>query len=128
MTALFQILASNGALAAAGAAAFIIPLLIFLLMVAGLWKMFQKAGEPGWAAIIPIYNMYIALKIIGRPVWWLILFFIPVVNFIVGIIVTIDLAKAYGQGIGYAIGMLILPIIFYPLLGFGSATYQGAPN
>lgn len=106
----------------------LVPLILLILVIAGFWKVFEKAGQPGWAAIIPIYNVYILLKIVGRPVWWLILFFIPVVNFIIGIIVSIDVTKAFGKGIGYAIGLLILPIIFYPILGFGDASYQGAPN
>ena len=98
---------------------------IIILMIASLWKVFQKAGEDGWKAIIPIYNLYIELKIVGRPGWWLILFLIPIVNFIVLIIVSIDLAKSFGKGVGFGIGLLLLGIIFYPILGFGDAQYQG---
>jgi hypothetical protein len=63
----------------------------------------------------------------GRPGWWLILMLIPFVNLIIAIILSVDIAKHFGKGVGFAIGLIILPIIFYPVLGFGSAQYQGAP-
>jgi Family of unknown function (DUF5684) len=96
-----------------------------ILMIAACWKIFTKAGQPGWAAIIPIYNWYIFCKIVGRPGWWVILLFIPFVNFIIGIILCIDLAKSFGKGVGFGIGLILLGIIFFPILGFGSAQYQG---
>ena len=98
-------------------------LAIIVLLVVSMWKIFTKAGQPGWAAIIPIYNLFILLKIVGKPWWWLLGMLIPFVNFIVLIIVTIALAKAFGKGVGFAIGMFFLGIIFYPILAFGSATY-----
>jgi hypothetical protein len=98
---------------------------VTILMIAACWKIFTKAGQPGWAAIIPIYNWYIFCKIVGRPGWWVILLFIPFVNFIVGIILCIDLAKSFGKGVGFGIGLILLGIIFFPILGFGSAQYQG---
>ncbi|MGH3734270.1 MAG: DUF5684 domain-containing protein [Micromonosporaceae bacterium] len=103
----------------------IVYLALIVLMIAGLWKIFSKAGEPGWAAIIPIYNLVVLLKIVGRPIWWLILFIIPFVNFIMGIIVAIDLAKSYGKGVGYGLLLAFLPFIGYPMLGFGSDRYVG---
>jgi uncharacterized membrane protein YhaH (DUF805 family) len=99
-------------------------LAVTILMIAACWKVFTKAGQPGWAAIIPIYNWYILCKIVGRPGWWVILFFIPFINFIIGIILCIDLAKSFGKGVGFAIGLILLGIIFFPIL-FGSAQYQG---
>ena len=98
-----------------------------VLMVAALWKIFSKAGQPGWAAIIPIFNTYILCKVAGRPGWWFILLLIPFVNFIIYIILCLDLAKRFGKGGGFGIGLLLLPFIFFPILGFGSAQYQGAP-
>ena len=86
---------------------------------------FTKAGRPGWGAIIPFYNIYLICKVSGRPGWWLILFFIPLVNIVVALIVMIDLAKAFGKGTGFGVGMFFLNFIFYPILGFGSATYSG---
>jgi len=96
-----------------------------ILMIAACWKIFTKAGQPGWASIIPIYNWYILCKIVGRPGWWVILLLIPFVNFIVGIILCIDLAKSFGKGVLFAIGLILLGLIFFPILGFGSAQYQG---
>jgi hypothetical protein len=105
----------------------IIGLAFAVFFIACFWRIFTKAGEPGWASIIPIYNYYVILKIAGRPWWWLLLYFIPIVNFIIFIIVSIDLAKAFGKGGGFAAGLIFLPFIFIPILAFGSATYQGAP-
>ena len=109
----------------AAAIVLLIELALLVVIVAGFWKVFVKAGQPGWAAIIPIYNCYILLKIVGRPAWWLILLFIPLVNFVIAILLAIDLAKSFGKSTGFAIGLLLLGFIFYPILGFGDATYQG---
>lgn len=98
---------------------------IFVLLFAGMWKTFVKAGQPGWAAIIPIYNLYLLCKIGGRPGWWVILFIIPFVSLIISIIVSNDIAKSFGRGVGFTIGLILLPFVFYPILGFGSSEYQG---
>src|ERR1700756_4449287 len=103
----------------------IIALLITLVVIVAMWKVFTKAGQPGWASIIPIYNLYIWCKIVGRPAWWIILMLIPFVNFIICIILCIDLAKSFGKGVGFGIGLALLGIIFFPILGFSSAQYQG---
>lgn len=103
----------------------IVGLLIALLLIVAMWKVFTKAGQPGWASIIPIYNLYIWCKIVGRPGWWIILMLIPFVNIIIGIILCIDMAKSFGKGAGFGIGLALLGIIFLPILGFGSAQYQG---
>jgi hypothetical protein len=103
----------------------IFGLLIALVLIVAMWKVFTKAGQPGWASIIPIYNLYIWCKIVGRPWWWILLMLIPFVNFIICIILCIDLAKSFGKGVGFGIGLALLGIIFFPILGFGSAQYQG---
>lgn len=103
----------------------IIWLAVIIGVIAGLWKVFVKAGQPGWAAIVPIFNLYIMLKITGRPVWWIVLFIIPVVSLIVAIITAVDLAKAFGKGTGFGIGLALLGFIFIPILGFGDAQYRG---
>ena len=110
---------------AGGALATIIWLAIMVVVIAGMWITFTKAGQPGWAAIIPIVNMYFLCLVAGRPGWWVILMFIPLVNLIIYIILCIDVAKKFGKGGGFAVGLFFLPIIFYPILGFGSAQYQG---
>jgi uncharacterized protein DUF5684 len=107
--------------------------LIFAIpAIVGLWKIFEKAGKPGWAAIIPIYNLYIYLQVVGRPVWWMLFFllaFIPFVGAVVGIVLGFilanDLAKSFNKDMGYTVLLFLLPFIGYPLLGFGSAEYKG---
>jgi len=101
-------------------------LIVGIIIIVGCWKMFEKAGQPGWAAIIPIYNVYILLKIAGRPGWWLLLFLIPIVNIVIGVILAIDIAKAFGQSAVF--GVLLLFIfcgIGYLILGFGNYQYRG---
>lgn len=100
-------------------------LALAVFYIAAFWKVFSKAGEPGWAAIIPIYNTIVLIKIAGRPLWWFILLLIPLVNVIVVIILCIDLAKNFGKGTGFGIGLALLWFIFFPILAFGDARYQG---
>jgi hypothetical protein len=90
-----------------------------------MWKLYAKAGKPGWAAIIPLYNLIVMLEIIGKPVWWILLLFIPIVNFIFSIWMINLLSKSFGKDVGYTIGILLLPFIFLPILAFGSAKYIG---
>lgn len=103
---------------------FIVWLALVVVILAGVWKTFAKAGQPGWGAIIPIYNVIVLLQVAQRPLWWIILFFIPLVNLVVGIIVAIDVARNFGKGTGFGLGLAFLGFIFYPILGFGSARYQ----
>ncbi len=98
---------------------------VMILVIVALWKIFEKAGKPGWAAIIPIYNIIVLLEIVGKPLWWIILFLIPFVNIIFGIWVTNLLSKSFGKNEGFTVGLILLPFIFYPILGFGSAKYEG---
>ncbi len=101
-------------------------LLIIVLAVVGMWKLFEKAGYPGWAAIIPIYNVIVMLQISGKPVWWFIFYLIPVANIIAHLLVSLELAKKFGKGTGFAIGLWLLPFIFMMILGYGSSTYDGS--
>lgn len=114
---------------AAGSVGLIIGALIYialiLLFIIGGWKMFAKAGQPGWAIIVPIFNIYIMCKIVGRPGWWVILMLIPIVSLVVYIMLMIDMAKSFGRGSGTAVGLVLLGFIFMPILGFGSAEYHG---
>jgi hypothetical protein len=98
-----------------------------VLMVAAMWVVFTKANEPGWACLVPIYNLIVLCRICGKPWWWLFLMCIPLVNIIIGIILGIALAGAFGKGTGFGIGIALLPFIFYPMLAWGDAKYQGAP-
>lgn len=97
-----------------------------VLGAAGWWKIFVKVGKPGWAAIVPIYNLIVVLQITDRPVWWFVLFLLPVVNLVVGIIVWIELARRFGKSAAFALGLFFLSFIFAPILGFGDARYQPA--
>ena len=101
-------------------------LVVIVLVVAGFWKTFAKAGQPGWAAIIPIYNLYILLKIAGRPGWWLLLYLIPFVNIIIHFVVAIDVAQGFGKDALYGIVLLgFFATIGFLILGFGDAEYTG---
>ena len=111
--------------AAMGGTTMIIILGIFLVVIVGMWKVFTKAGKPGWASIIPIYNIVVMLDIAGKPLWWIILFLIPLVNLIIAIMVSIAIAEKFGKGTGFGLGLAFLGFIFYPILGFGDATYRG---
>ena len=114
--------------AAGGIGALIVMLIylaIILVTIIGCWKAYSKAGQPGWSCIIPIYNLIVWLQICGRPIWWFILMLIPLVNIIIFLVVCIDFAKSFGKGAGFGIGIFLLGFIFIPIIGFGSATYQG---
>ena len=100
-------------------------LVIIVLAIAALWKIFTKADEDGWKAIIPIWNTLVLLKIVGRPWWWILLFLIPLVNIVIVIIVYNDLSKSFGHGMGFTLGLIFLNIIFFLILGFGSSRYVG---
>lgn len=105
-----------------------VQLALMVLLLVSFWKIFTKAGKPGWAALIPIYNVIVYLQIVNRPIWWLILLIIPIVNIVVLIILTNDLARAFNKGIGWTIGMLLVGVVFYPMLAFGSDAYAGPPQ
>lgn len=100
-------------------------LAIVVVMIAAMWKVFEKAGQPGWAAIIPIYNLYIMTKIAGKPGWWVLMFLIPFVNLIFAIWLYNMISKSFGKDEGFTAGLVLLGIIFWPILGFGAAKYLG---
>ena len=102
----------------------VFEVLLIAVLIASFWKIFTKAGQPGWASLIPIYNMVVLLKIINRPIWWIVLLFIPLANFVIMIISTYDLATSFRKGIGFFVGLIFLPFIFLPILAFGDATYH----
>jgi len=104
----------------------LVPLAILIAMIAGMWMVFTKAGKPGWAAIIPIYNAIVLLEVARKPIWWIILLIIPLVGIIVMAMVGIGVARQFGKSDGFGIGLWLLGPIFYPLLGFGDAQYQGS--
>ncbi|MBI5759004.1 MAG: signal peptidase I [Planctomycetales bacterium] len=120
----------GGGDAAAAAGGALIVLFVQLVVIEALyalmwWKMFEKAGKPGWASLVPIYNVIVLLEIAGKPIWWIVLLMIPCVGFVVAILVFIEIAKSFGKGTGFAIGLILLGIVFFPILGFGDAKYLG---
>ena len=102
----------------------IIYLVIIALLIVSSWKVFTKAGQPGWAILIPIYNLFVMLQIAGKPGWWILLFFIPVANLIVPILAYIAIAEKFGKGAGFGIGLTFLGFIFFPILAFSDAQYS----
>ena len=122
-----------GAGAGMGAMGFvfiILELAVAVAAIAGLWKVFEKAGQPGWAAIIPIYNAIVLLQIVNKPIWWVFVCFIPCIGFpilalVFSWIVSMEVAKAFGKDFGFGIGLFFLGFVFYPILGFGDAKFIG---
>jgi len=102
----------------------IIWVAICLLSLVGMALTFAKAGKPGWGVLIPIYNIVLLLQIAGRPVWWIFLFLIPVVNVVIFVVVSVDIAGAFGKGPGFGLGLAFLGFLFFPILGFGDAEYD----
>ncbi len=104
----------------------IVAIAFAIFVIAAMWKVLVKAGQPGWGVLIPFYNSYLFLLVAQRPGWWLVLYLIPFVNLVIQIIVLLDIARNFGQSAGFGIGLFFLGFIFFPILGFGSATYQPA--
>lgn len=94
-------------------------------MIVSSWFVYEKAGKPGWASLIPIYNIVKMLEIIGKPTWWVLLMLVPLVNIVIGFIVVFELAKSFGKGTGFGLGLFFLPFIFFPILAFGKSKYIG---
>ena len=107
-----------------GALFVIIYLAVIVLMIASQWKVYSKAGKPGWACLVPIYNLIVLLEIVKKPIWWIILFMIPIANIYAAIVMTHRLSVSFGKSTGFTVGLLFLPIIFIPMLGFGDAEYN----
>lgn len=120
----------DGVLGLIGAYSFIVLALAVVSIIAQ-WKIFSKAGKPGWASLVPVYNMVVMFQIVGLNPWLLILFVVPFVNFVaipvLGIMMAFRLAKSFGKDIGWGFGLLFLSFIFNLILAFGSSEYVG-PN
>lgn len=103
-----------------------IYLAVIIIAIAGMWKTFEKAGQPGWAAIVPIYNVFVMLEIIKKPWWWFLMLLIPGVNLVFTVWMYNLISKSFGKGVGFTLGLIFLSFIFWPILGFGDARYQGS--
>lgn len=117
--------ATTAALAAGSIVYTLVVLAIAIVVLVGLWKVFEKAGKPGWAAIVPLYNCYCLFEMTFGTGWLFLLMFVPCVGAIMMIIMWVKLAMAFDKGVGFGIGILFLPFIFVPMLGFGDAQYVG---
>jgi len=116
----------TAAAAGLGIGFFLVMMVVAVVFIAGFWKVFVKAGQPGWAAIVPIYNYYILTQIAGRPGWWTLLLLIPFVNIVIMLLLAIDIAKSFGQSPVFGVVMLfLLSAIGYLVLGFGKYQYVG---
>lgn len=123
---------STGAVAGFFATYMVVMLIVAVLAIVAMWKIFTKAGKPGWASIVPIYNLVVQFQIVGMSPWLLLLILIPVVGsfaiLVLTIIMNLKLAKAFGKGTGFALGLIFLSPIFSLILGFGDAKYVGIPE
>ena len=106
----------------------VVYLAIAVLGIIAMWKLFEKAGEPGWASIIPFYNVYVLFKITWGSGWKFLLMLIPIANIVIAIITMVKLAKAFGKSGGFAVGLIFLSIIFYCILAFDQSRYLGVPE
>lgn len=102
---------------------FCLAMAIFLIIAQ--WKVFEKAGQPGWAVLIPIYNIYVMTKIGGKPGWWVLMLILPILNIVFFIWLLNMISKSFGKDEGFTVGLVLLGIVFWPILGFGSAQYLG---
>jgi hypothetical protein len=100
-------------------------LALAVIQIVAMWRIFEKAGKPGWASIIPFYNFFVLIQIVGKPEWWFVWFFTPFANIVVSIWITNLLSKSFGKDEAFTLGLLFLGFIFYPILGFGNASYRG---
>jgi hypothetical protein len=126
LTSFFQTRNDDAATAAAagvGIGMILLYLAIFALVIVGMYKIFEKAGKPGWAAIVPIYNLIVLLEIVGKPLWWILLCIIPCVNIVALVIINIELAKRFGKDTVYGILLALFGVVMYPVLGFSDAQY-----
>ncbi len=113
-----------GGVLAGGMVFMAVWLAVMVLMLVTMWKIFTKAGQPGWASIVPIYNVIVMLQMACKPVWWIVLLLIPFVDIVIVIMVIVAIAKNFGKGLGFAVGMILLGIVFFPILAFGDAEYK----
>lgn len=102
----------------------ILVLVIAVIMIVANWKIYTKAGKPGWASIVPFYNMYVMYEIAGMNGWMFLLTFIPIVNIVIQIMLYLNLAKKFGKSTGFGIGLILLNPIFLLLLAFGNDEYN----
>jgi uncharacterized protein DUF5684 len=95
-----------------------------VVTLAGTWRVYEKAGKPGWACLVPVYNFIVLLEIAGERWWCILLMIVPGLNAIVYFLVVCDVARRFGKGTLFALGLIFAGFVFYPILGLGRARYQ----
>ncbi|WP_341907650.1 DUF5684 domain-containing protein [Fluviicola taffensis] len=105
---------------------FIIYFGVIALMIISMWKVYEKANKPGWAAIVPVYNLIILLEIAKKPTWWVAMYFVPFANIVFMIMTMNSVSKNFGKDEGFTVGLVLLGVVFWPILAFGSARYVDA--
>jgi len=103
----------------------LISLIVFVVLVVSGWQMYAKARQPGWVSVIPVLNVLGLLKMIGKPYWWALLYLVPVVNVAMHFVVAVLVARSFGKGFLFGVGLFFLPIVFLPMIGLGDARYVG---
>lgn len=120
--------ASLGGFAALGGGIWLVGTAISILIIVSMWKIFKKAGKQGWESIVPIYNVIVMLEISGLPMWYLVLYIIPIVNIYAMFKTYIELAKKFGKGAGFGVLTVFVPIVGFPVLAFSKCNYEGVTN
>jgi len=115
----------EGGIMGAGVAMIIVYLLIAVVYVVSYWKIYVKAGKPGWAAIVPFYNIIVLVEIVKKPVWWVVLFFVPCANIVALVLVSIEFVKVFGKPSWHAVLFILLGIVYAPYIAFSDAKYVG---
>jgi hypothetical protein len=106
----------------------LVQLVVFIVELAAFWRIFTKAGERGWAAIVPVYNLIVLQRVVGRPAWWVFLWFVPGASAVVAVIVLVELAEVFGRSGWFSVGLIALTPIFAPILGLGRSRYNARPT
>ena len=119
--------ADEGAAFAAAIVFFLLYFVFAIFAIITMWKLYRKANKPGWAAIVPVYNYVVLLEIVGRPIWWILLSFVPLVNIYVAFVVALDLAKSFGKSTGFGVANFFVPFITYPILAFSKGSHYAGP-
>jgi hypothetical protein len=115
-----------------GTGMLIVWIAIMVFMIVSWWIVFKKAGQPGWAILIPIYNFLIILRVAGKPWWWVFAILLPIIP-LVGLFLLLiamififhGISKNFGQGAGFTVGLVLLSVVFVPILAFGDYKWQG---
>lgn len=106
----------------------LIIIALCVVMIVSMWKVYTKAGKPGWASIVPVYNAYVLFEIVGMPAWYAFLMFIPFVGTVIyavfQIVAYVKLAKCFNKSGGFAVGLVLVPFVFFPMLAFDKSTYN----